>query len=433
MTGRHGANDGAAADRGSTAGSGGERDLGAAAERRRLDLTRAVAWGGAHDLNNLLMAISGNVSLALMDLPPDEPARESLEQIDVAARSAASLARDVMTVLPRVERPPALADLGELAGGLQRLATAAAGHGLAIRVEPLPGPLVHAEVALLRLAVLDLVLAAAEAAGTSHPVVVRTGGADAAGRPVADRDAGRAAVEVEIEGDLAAEVRAGIAATVSEAGTGATRAVLAAAVAGMLGGALVSDRDGCNVRLVVPAFHETGVEGGVDPPDSSAAGSGTIAAAAGRVAGPQATSASARGVHRESARPAPPARRPHVLVVDDEEVLRAMAPRLLEHVGATCEVAADGAEGLRLFGADPARYDLVLLDVSMPGLGGEEVLRRMHHARPGARIVLMSGYPVGDDEARLRAAGCSGFLQKPFRTDDLLEVLRETAVGRRED
>ncbi len=99
---------------------------------------------------------------------------------------------------------------------------------------------------------------------------------------------------------------------------------------------------------------------------------------------------------------------------------------MLRVLGLTVELAADGESALARFAAAPARYDLVILDLLMPGLTGEQTLGRMRAIRPDLRAVLMSGYSEGDILGRVGGeANLTAFLAKPFTRDALERKLRE--------
>jgi CheY-like chemotaxis protein len=108
-----------------------------------------------------------------------------------------------------------------------------------------------------------------------------------------------------------------------------------------------------------------------------------------------------------------------VLVVDDDETVRSVAQQMLERSGFTVLTARDGCEGVAAFDASKDEVALVLLDLTMPTLGGEEAFRAMRQIRPDVRVVLMSGYSSHELAARYGAEGLAGFIQKPFRVEEL--------------
>jgi len=118
--------------------------------------------------------------------------------------------------------------------------------------------------------------------------------------------------------------------------------------------------------------------------------------------------------------PAVPAAGAHgarVLVVDDEPLVRDVVCRMLQDVGYDARSAADGPTALAMLAADPV--DAVVLDLSMPGMSGLEVLAAIRADRPALPVIVVSGQ--GAD--RGTAAGASGVLSKPFHFDELVAAL----------
>ena len=115
----------------------------------------------------------------------------------------------------------------------------------------------------------------------------------------------------------------------------------------------------------------------------------------------------------------------HVLVVDDEELVRAMARFTLERCGYTVEVATCGEEALKLFSARPRDFDAVLLDLTMPEMNGEEVLTRLRAVDPGVRVILSSGFGESEAMRGINNGQLVGFLQKPYTAAVLARKLKE--------
>ncbi len=87
-------------------------------------------------------------------------------------------------------------------------------------------------------------------------------------------------------------------------------------------------------------------------------------------------------------------------------------------------------EGVALFEARRGEIDAVLLDMSMPRMGGEEAFRRMRALDPGVRVVLTSGYNEQHATSRLVGKGLAGFVQKPYRPQELVRALKEAIASR---
>jgi CheY-like chemotaxis protein len=114
-----------------------------------------------------------------------------------------------------------------------------------------------------------------------------------------------------------------------------------------------------------------------------------------------------------------------VLLCEDEDALRALARRVLERHGYTVLEARHGVEALAVAAAHAGEVAIVVTDVVMPAMGGRELVERLVAARPGVRVLYMSGYSGGDILRRGLADEGTEFLQKPFAPDDLTRKVRE--------
>jgi len=113
-----------------------------------------------------------------------------------------------------------------------------------------------------------------------------------------------------------------------------------------------------------------------------------------------------------------------VLVVDDDEGVRAFAIAALGRCGFEVVVAASGAEALDVYARRADEIRVVLLDRTLPGSGGEEVFSAIRRLRPDARVVLMSGYAEEGAADRFAGPALAGFLRKPFTPEALARELR---------
>lgn len=114
-----------------------------------------------------------------------------------------------------------------------------------------------------------------------------------------------------------------------------------------------------------------------------------------------------------------------VLIVDDEKELVTTLVERLDMRGINAEGANNGAEGLeRIKDQD---FDVVLLDLKMPGMDGLEVIRRVHDEKPDLKIILLTGHCDAENTEQGKAAGAYECLVKPVSIDTLLELLRKAA------
>ncbi|TVR53137.1 MAG: PAS domain-containing sensor histidine kinase [Puniceicoccaceae bacterium] len=113
-----------------------------------------------------------------------------------------------------------------------------------------------------------------------------------------------------------------------------------------------------------------------------------------------------------------------ILVIDDEPAVRQVADLALTNAGFEVVLAEDGEKGLRILEETPRDFEVVLLDLTMPKLSGEDVLRRLRDLSPDLPVILMSGFNEQAAIERFVGRGIASFLPKPFTLDSLLEKIR---------
>jgi len=122
-------------------------------------------------------------------------------------------------------------------------------------------------------------------------------------------------------------------------------------------------------------------------------------------------------------------RKGRILVMDDEEIVRVVVERLLLQCGFEAELSKDGAEMLRLYreAKDAGRpFDAVILDLIIQnGMGGQEAMKNLTEYDPDVRVIVSSGFSNNPIMANFRDYGFSGFLPKPYKLDELKRVMKE--------
>jgi DNA-binding NtrC family response regulator len=108
-----------------------------------------------------------------------------------------------------------------------------------------------------------------------------------------------------------------------------------------------------------------------------------------------------------------------LLIVDDEPAVLDLLKRYLERAGYTVEMSGTAEDALNLFEAGPDRYDLVITDLKLPGMGGEDLLKRMRDRNPAIRALIASGYPHRPMLANV------GFLLKPYLPKMMVESIEQ--------
>jgi len=114
-----------------------------------------------------------------------------------------------------------------------------------------------------------------------------------------------------------------------------------------------------------------------------------------------------------------------ILLVDDEEIVLDVTKAMLEALSYRVITAKGGKEAIELFNKKKSDIHLVILDMIMPDMGGEEVFHKLKHINPDIKIILSSGYSIDGKARDILNKGCNGFLQKPFKLDYLSEKIRE--------
>ena len=363
-----------------------------------------LAGGIAHDFNNLLTAILANIDLVSLDVAEESRARHLLGHAEAAAHRAADLCQQLLAYVgktPLAFGPVPLNRLVEETTHL--LAASLARHAqvrwqLADRVPP-----VRADPSGLHQVIMNLLLNAAEASATQPGQITLTTGAaartteDLQSPWVSERLPGGDYVFLEVA-DTGCGMDASVLSRMFEpffstkfAGRGLGLPAVLGIVRSHHGTIHVESTPGrgSTFRVWLPVF------------------AGTAPAAA------------------PAAAPTPDWRGAGtILVVDDEHGVRVTAQATLERLGFETLGAADGRDAIDLYRANPDRIWCVLLDATMPGLDGDATLRELVRIRENVRVVLTSGYSKDDILARFHGRGLAGFLQKPYRLQDLSAVLQ---------
>ena len=118
-----------------------------------------------------------------------------------------------------------------------------------------------------------------------------------------------------------------------------------------------------------------------------------------------------------------------VLVVDDEKPTRVLMERELPRSGCAVRTAQSGEEALEVLSRQ--EFDVVLLDLKMPGLGGMETLRRLRSTGTTAEVVVLTGHPEVESAIAAMKLGATDYLTKPFKLSEVEAVLQRAAEKRR--
>ena len=127
--------------------------------------------------------------------------------------------------------------------------------------------------------------------------------------------------------------------------------------------------------------------------------------------------------------PASSTRKHSILITDDEVMALTLLQRVFSESGYNVMIAQSGFECLDVFRRQPQSFDLVLLDLAMPFMDGEETFGRLRQISPSIDVVLMAGFVETERLDRMLSGGLAGFLGKPFTTDDVL-TLADSVIER---
>ncbi|HWB86247.1 MAG TPA: PAS domain S-box protein [Bryobacteraceae bacterium] len=370
---------------------------------QRLESLGVLAGGIAHDFNNLLASIMGYASLALMDLPEASDARNSIDHVLTAARSAADLTQQMLAYSGRGKFVLEPIDLSQLISGVVRLLETLISKKATLRLNLVPGlPPIKADAAQIRQVVMNLITNASDSLGDRNGVIeVTTGSLNAGPGELVPLQPGRILpgglyvfLEVTDTGcGMDAETRARIFDpffTTKFTGRGLGLAAVLGIMRGHQGAINVESNpnQGTRFRVLFPAS-EAPVPSIHNAPasieDWRAAGT--------------------------------------VLVVDDEPAVLELAKTILERAGLTVLTASDGQEAITIFTRYANRISAVLLDLTMPGMDGVEVFHQMAELRPEVKVILCSGYNEPDTSDTLGHKP-AGFLRKPYHPGELLARLK---------
>jgi len=114
----------------------------------------------------------------------------------------------------------------------------------------------------------------------------------------------------------------------------------------------------------------------------------------------------------------------NILLVDDEDAVLEVNREILKTLGYQVIAAGSGSEAIELF-RDGKGIDLVLLDMIMPGMSGADTFDVLKSINPSIKVILLTGYSLDGQAARILENGCNGFIQKPFRISNLSHMIRK--------
>ena len=378
-----------------------ERDL---LETQKLESLGVLAGGIAHDFNNILTGIMGNASMASIDLPESSAVQDNLKAIKDASRQAADLCKQMLAYSGKGRFVVQNISLNRIVEETTHLLQISISKKAVLRFNLYSAlPAILADATQIRQVIMNLVINASEAIGEKSGVIsintglTRVDHSYLGGTVLAPELNEGTYVFLEVSDSgcgMSPETQARIFDpffTTKFAGRGLGLAAVLGIVRGHKGALKIYSEvgRGTTFKLLFPCA--PGGEDSIAPKSGSRTpwkGAGTV------------------------------------LVVDDEESVRSAAAMMLRKMGYEVALAADGREAIDAFAKEPDRFDLVLMDLTMPHVDGEFAFAELRRIRENVRVVLMSGFNEQEAISRFTGKGLASFLQKPFGFEELKQVLQ---------
>ena len=393
-------------ERRATEGRG--RDLEIQVQRaQRLESLEVLAGGLAHDFNNLLLGVLGNLTLAMDGPPPEAPAQARLRAAEHAGLRAADLVTQMLVFAGKGRYAVHPLDLSAMVQEMTPILGSLMPTGVRLETDLLPGlPIVEVDREQMKQCLQALVINSGEAlAGTTGSVHLRSGTLAA----------------LEPQGLCVGSLPEGpcVFLEVSDSGCGIPEPQLPR----IFDPFFSTKCSGRGLGLAAALGIARGHRGCIQVQSTEGQGSTfRIVLPVGEALPVFPSTLIAASAASEAKAPK------RLLVVDDEEVVRLVASDFLERLGFLVDSASDGAEALEILRRSPGVYGLVLLDLTMPTLGGIEVLRSMKAEGLDVPVLMTSGFALRELPKDLTETG-AGFIQKPYSMAGLEAKVREMFRG----
>jgi two-component system, cell cycle sensor histidine kinase and response regulator CckA len=372
---------------------------------QKLESLGVLAGGVAHDFNNLLTGILGNTSLAMEALPKGHPVREMLQNSLTASERAADLTRQLLAYAGKGRFITELIDLSHLVREISQLIQASIPRTVQLRLDLAASlPNIEADPSQIQQLIMNLVINGAEAIGdTENGTVSVTTGIQEVDQAYIRTTLGPkdevvpgTYITLEVH-DTGCGMDEGTVSRIFDPffstkflGRGLGLAAAQGIVRGHKGSMKVYSEPGkgSTFKVIFPATEKQPAATASRPAEEALTGNATI------------------------------------LVIDDEQVVRQTAKSMLERYGYTVLVAENGKEGVDLFRIAGDKVALVILDMSMPVMSGEETLRNLKLIHPHVPVLLSSGFNEVEAIRRFTGKGLAGFIQKPYSAAELAKRVK---------
>jgi PAS domain S-box-containing protein len=364
------------------------------ARSQKIESLGRLAGGVAHDFSNLMTVIIGHVELDLISLPPEEQLREDLQEIHATAQRAANLAQQLLSFSRRQMVEPRVLEMNDIVFGTEKMLRRVIGEDVRLVISAAPDTgRVKVDRGQFEQVLVNLAVNARDAMPDGGTLTIATASA------LIDVGQGEAKYAVLAVTDTGTGMTDEVKQHLFEPffttkgvgrGTGLGLATCYGIIQQAAGQIFVDSEPGkgTTFRIYMPGVEETATEEDTDQAQPLPFGSETV------------------------------------LLVEDEPQVRRLAARVLNDLGYRVIEAAGGNEALAIVDGGQ-QFDLLLTDVVMPGMNGNQLAQAVRERRPAQRVLFMSGYT---DDAALRrnlSEHAIDFLPKPFAPSALARKVRD--------
>jgi signal transduction histidine kinase/ActR/RegA family two-component response regulator len=372
-------------------------------QAQKLESLGVLAGGIAHDFNNLLVGILANAGVALLELPRNSEPYDRVAQIELAAQRAGELTNQMLAYAGKGRFILQRIDLSKVVREMAHLLESAISKKTTIRYDFAQDlPQTEGDLAQIRQVIMNLITNAADSIRGHEGTITLSTGVVVADREylstmyVDDALKPDTYIYVQVSDDgcgMDDDTKSRIFDpffTTKFSGHGLGLAAVLGIVRSHRGSIHVTSepKRGTTFRVILPCLK-----------DQAPACADMVDEAPGT------------GVPQLAAT---------VLVVDDEPMVRDVAQIVLEKAGCTVLTAQDAVDAIALYSVRHEKIDIVLLDLMMPGLNGEEAFRELARINPEVHVLLSSGYTEEEATRCFGTMALAGFIQKPYRAADLI-------------
>ncbi len=376
---------------------------------QKLESLGVLAGGIAHDFNNLLTAMLGHMNVAQMKLAPESPALPHLESLERIIHRAADLTRQMLAYSGKGRFVVRAYDLNHVVQEVTHLLEVSISKKIALRFDLVPAlPLVEADAAQIQQVIMNLVTNAADAIGDREGTI----------RLSTDwLQLDRSYLDHVFQGQ---ELSPGAYVTleVSDTGCGMAPVIMERIFEPFFTTKVAGRGLGLSATMGILKGHRAGMRIYSEP------GHGTTF----KLLFP--TSKARREEEAQQIALPALARKATVLLVDDEEMIRESAATVLESLGLTVILAADGLEAVEAVQRTDLKVDVVLMDLTMPRMDGREAFQAIRRIHPDMPVILSSGYNEQESIQAFMGRGLAAFLQKPYTLRSLERIVLEVLAKR---